>query len=295
MLTRATPHLLSIRHKGGSWHFKSSLALWAGYNHCLFALLKYVPLWYIEVFYLFQGNPFIWREAFVIKFEHVGLRYGIGPEVLSDIHFTLEEGSFHFLSGASGAGKSSLMSLLYLGRRPTRGLITMFGQQTSILDRAQMASFRQRIGVVYQDFRLLPHLSVFDNVALPLRIMGKIPRDIAGNVMELLDWVGLGDYINALPATLSGGQQQRVAIARAIVAQPRLLLADEPTGNLDDAIGMRLMTLFEKLNAMGTTIVIATHNQAIMDQFAYPRLILDAGRLRIDARPDLESSLRDVY
>lgn len=218
----------------------------------------------------------------MIKFEHVGLRYGIGPEVLSDINFKLDPGSFHFLSGPSGAGKSSLMSLLYLGRRPTRGLVTMFGQETSLLDRDQMASFRQRIGVVYQDFRLLAHMSIFDNVALPLRILGKSEKEIATNVDELLDWVGLGDYTRALPPTLSGGQQQRVAIARAIVGHPKLLLADEPTGNLDDEIGMRLMNLFEQLNRMGTTIVIATHNQAIMDHFGHNRLILDQGHLHLE-------------
>ncbi|HCQ71148.1 MAG: cell division ATP-binding protein FtsE [Alphaproteobacteria bacterium] len=232
----------------------------------------------------------------MIKFEHVGLRYGIGPEVLSDINFTLEAGSFHFLSGPSGAGKSSLMSLLYLGRRQTRGLVTMFGQETSVLDREQMASFRQRIGVVFQDFRLLPHMSVFDNVALPLRILNKNEKEIRSNVNELLDWVGLGDHMRALPATLSGGQQQRVAIARAIVDRPKLLLADEPTGNLDDEIGMRLMNLFEQLNRMGTTIVIATHNHALMDHFGHSRLILDQGSLQLqDSKNWIQRKIEGVF
>lgn len=232
----------------------------------------------------------------MIKFEHVGLRYGIGPEVLSDINFTLEAGSFHFLSGPSGAGKSSLMSLLYLGRRQTRGLVTMFGQETSVLDREQMASFRQRIGVVFQDFRLLPHMSVFDNVALPLRILNKNEKEIRSNVNELLDWVGLGDHMRALPATLSGGQQQRVAIARAIVDRPKLLLADEPTGNLDDEIGMRLMNLFEQLNRMGTTIVIATHNHALMDHFGHSRLILDQGSLHLqDSKNWIQRKIEGVF
>lgn len=232
----------------------------------------------------------------MIKFEHVGLRYGIGPEVLSDINFTLDAGSFHFLSGPSGAGKSSLMSLLYLGRRATRGLVTMFGQETSVLDRQQMASFRQRIGVVYQDFRLLPHMSVFDNVALPLRILGKSEKEISNNVNELLDWVGLGDYMRALPPTLSGGQQQRVAIARAIVGRPKLLLADEPTGNLDDEIGMRLMNLFEQLNRMGTTIVIATHNQAMMDHFGHNRMILHNGHLHLeDSKNWIQRKIEGVF
>lgn len=217
----------------------------------------------------------------MITFEHVGLRYGIGPEVLSDIHFTLESGSFHFLTGASGAGKSSLLSLMFLGRKPTRGLIRMFGQSINGLSRAQLCSIRQKIGVVFQEFRLLPNLSAFDNVALPLRIAGRPEKEIRNNVNELLEWVGLGDYKNALPPTLSGGQQQRVAIARAVVARPNLLLADEPTGNLDDNIGFRLMHLFEQLNRMGTTIVIATHNQAIIEKFGHPRMILDSGSLHI--------------
>jgi cell division transport system ATP-binding protein len=217
----------------------------------------------------------------MIKFEHVGLRYGIGPEVLSDIDFTLEPGSFHFLTGPSGAGKSSLMSLMFLGRRPTRGLVSMFGQNVNGLERRQISGLRQKIGVVFQEFRLFSHLSAFDNVALPLRIAGSPEKEIRNNVGELLEWVGLGEYKNVLPPTLSGGQQQRVAIARAVIARPKLLLADEPTGNLDDAIGFRLMSLFEQLNRMGTTIVIATHNQGIMDKFGHPRMVLNSGRLDI--------------
>jgi len=218
----------------------------------------------------------------MIRFEHVGLRYGIGPEVLSDISFTLEPGSFHFLCGPSGAGKTSLMTLMYLGRRPTRGLVTMFGHNINGMDRGQLVPIRQRIGVVFQDYRLLPHLSTFDNVALPLRIQGKPEKEVRTNVTELLEWVGLGEQKSALPNTMSGGQQQRIAIARAVITRPRLLLADEPTGNLDDEIGFRLMSLFEQLNRMGTTIVIATHNQQIMDRFAHIRLVLDKGGMRTE-------------
>lgn len=239
----------------------------------------------------------------MIRFEHVGLRYGIGPEVLSDINFTLEPGSFHFLCGPSGAGKTSLMSLLYLGRRPTRGLVTMFGQNINGMDRGALTPLRRRIGVVFQDFRLLPHLSAFDNVALPLRIQGMAGKEILNNVEELLKWVGLGDHMKMLPNTMSGGQQQRVAIARAVITRPRLLLADEPTGNLDDEIGYRLMGLFEQLNRMGTTIVIATHNQSIMDKFGHPRLVLDKGGMRVERGkntppPDaqtLRNALQDIY
>ncbi|HNQ91769.1 MAG TPA: ATP-binding cassette domain-containing protein [Alphaproteobacteria bacterium] len=217
----------------------------------------------------------------MIKFEHVGLRYGIGPEVLSDISFTLAPGSFHFLCGPSGAGKTSLMSLLYLGRRPTRGMVEAFGHNTNLLDRVALSEERRKIGVVFQDFRLLPHMSAFDNVALPLRINDVPEKKIKDHVEELLDWVGLGDSMHRLPPTLSGGQQQRIAVARAVITNPRLLLADEPTGNLDDEIGMKLMGLFEQLNKMGTTIVIATHSLQILERLPHPRLILESGHLKV--------------
>lgn len=217
----------------------------------------------------------------MIEFSHVGLRYGGGPEVLTDISFKLEAGSYYFLSGPSGAGKSSLLSLLYCGRKPTRGSISMFGQGITELSRNQLAVLRQKIGVVFQDFRLLPNLTAFENVALPLRIIGLPEREIKQNVSELLSWVGLGDYMEMYPATLSGGQQQRIAIARAVITRPRLLLADEPTGNLDDEIGFKLMQLFDQLNKMGTTIVIATHNIPMMEHFKYPRLVLERGTLSV--------------
>lgn len=232
----------------------------------------------------------------MIRFEHVGLRYGIGPEVLSDINFTLTPGSFHFLTGPSGAGKTSLMSLMYLGRLPTRGLVTMFGQNINKMDRHSMAALRQRIGVVFQDFRLLDHMSTFDNVALPLRIAGKPEKEIQNNVRELLEWVGLGEHLNVLPNTMSGGQQQRIAIARAVITRPRLLLADEPTGNLDDEIGERLLGLFEQLNRMGTTMMIATHNQMLMDKFPHPRLILSKGQLRVEeSKFNLRKKLEGIF
>lgn len=218
----------------------------------------------------------------MIRFDNVGLRYGIGPEVLSDISFALDSGSFHFLCGPSGAGKTSLLRLLYLGRRQTRGLINMFGQEVAGLAREEMVPIRQRIGVVFQDFRLLNHMSAFDNVALPLRICGRPESEIKNNVEEILDWIGLGDYMQALPSTLSGGQQQRIAIARAVINRPKLLLADEPTGNLDDAIGFKLLNLFEQLNRMGTTIVIATHNMLLIEKFPHPQLVLDRGHLHVE-------------
>jgi cell division transport system ATP-binding protein len=217
----------------------------------------------------------------MIRFENVALRYSTGPEVLHDLNFALQPGSFHFLTGPSGAGKSSLMQLLYLGRRPTRGRISMFGQDLHRLNRERLMPLRRQVGVVFQDFRLLDHLSVFDNVALPLRISQIAESEIKSNVTELLKWVGLGDHMNAKPPILSGGQKQRVAIARAVITRPRLLLADEPTGNLDDAIGTRLLYLFDELNRMGTTIVVATHNEHLVEQFGHPQLNLFKGSVRV--------------
>lgn len=217
----------------------------------------------------------------MIRFDNVALRYSTGPEVLHDLSFTLTPGSFHFLTGPSGAGKSSLLQLLYLGRRPTRGKISMFGEDLHKLSRERLMPLRRQVGVVFQDFRLLDHLSVFDNVALPLRIAQRDEKEIRSNVTELLKWVGLGDHIHAKPPILSGGQKQRVAIARAVITRPRLLLADEPTGNLDDAIGMRLMYLFDELNRMGTTIVVATHNENLVQQFGHPQLHLVRGTVEI--------------
>ena len=208
------------------------------------------------------------------------MRYGNGPEVLRDVSFTLEPGTFHFLIGASGAGKSSLLRLMYLAHRPSRGLITMFGHDVASLKRAELPPLRRRIGVVFQNFRLLDHLSALDNVALPLRVAGAKESDVREHVAELLSWVGLGDHLNDRPATLSGGQQQRVAIARAVITRPSLLLADEPTGNVDDRIGMRLLHLFEELNKLGTTIVIATHNEMMIERFGYARMVLDKGMLQ---------------
>ncbi len=217
----------------------------------------------------------------IVEFGGVGLRYGRGPEVLHDIDLALPQGSFHFLTGSSGAGKSSLLGLMYLARRPTTGSIRMFGLEVDRLSRRRLPEVRRRIGVVFQEFRLLDHLTALDNVALPLRIAGIPEVDIRRNVTELLEWVGLGDHLRARPPTMSGGQQQRVAIARAVVANPSLLLADEPTGSVDDHSAARLMRLFEELNRMGTTIVIATHNRAIVEESGHPELRLEEGRLTL--------------
>ncbi len=207
------------------------------------------------------------------------MRYGTGPEVLREVTFALAPGSFHFLTGRSGAGKSSLLKLMYLAHRPSRGLITLFDEDIATIPHDRLPLLRRRIGVVFQEFRLLAHLSAFDNVALPLRVAGVKEATVRKHVEELLAWTGLADHMEARPPTLSGGQQQRVAIARAIIGRPSLLLADEPTGNVDDALGVRLLYLFEELNRMGTTIVIATHSEALISRFQHPVLHLEDGGL----------------
>ena len=200
----------------------------------------------------------------IVEFDSVGLRYGTGGEVLRDLDFRLSRGCFYFLTGPSGAGKTSLLKLLYLAQRPTRGRITLFGEELAEAPRDQLPAFRRRIGVVFQDFRLIRHLSAFDNVALPLRIAGKTEAEAEGPVREMLAWVGLADRASARPATLSGGEQQRVAIARAVISQPELLVADEPTGNVDAEMAKRLLHLFAALNRLGTTIVVATHDLGLI-------------------------------
>ncbi len=221
----------------------------------------------------------------MVRFDNVGMRYGSGPEVLRDVSFALAPGSFHFLTGASGAGKSTLLRLLYLAQRPTRGLITLFDKDLATLPRGDFPALRRRIGVVFQDFRLVRHLSALENVALPLKVAGARDDQIRGHVRELLHWVGLGDHLDAKPATLSGGQQQRVAIARAVIGRPALLLADEPTGNVDDSIAVRLIYLFEELHKMGTTVVVATHNEQLIQRFPHPTLHLDKGELNLRRSP----------
>jgi cell division transport system ATP-binding protein len=216
----------------------------------------------------------------VVRFENVGMRYGLGPEVLRDISFSLEPGALHLLTGPSGAGKTSLLKLIYLAERPSRGMISMFGRDTGSMQREDLPPLRRRIGVVFQDFRLLDHLTVLENVALPRRVMGQTEAQYHADVEELLAWVGLGNRLNAKPPTLSGGEKQRVAIARAVVAKPELLLADEPTGNVDPEIGARIMRLFIELNRLGTSVLIATHDQRIIERLSATKILkLSEGRL----------------
>lgn len=217
----------------------------------------------------------------LIRFENVGLRYGMGPEILRDISFHLPERSFQFLSGPSGAGKTTLLRLLFLSLKPTRGLITVFGKDRSRITRKELPGLRRRIGVVFQDFRLLDHMTTYENVALPLRVRGREESDYRNDVLELLKWVGLGERAHVLPPVLSGGEKQRAAIARALIEQPEILLADEPTGNVDPPLARRLLRLFIELNRSGTAVVIATHDLALMDQVDARRMILANGRLDV--------------
>jgi cell division transport system ATP-binding protein len=217
----------------------------------------------------------------VVRFERVGLRYGLGPEVLRDLTFRIDPHSFQFLTGPSGAGKTSLLRLLFLSLRPTRGLVTIFGHDVATLSKDALSMVRRRIGIVFQDFRLLDHMTTFENVALPLRVVGQDEQSYREEVIELLNWVGLGDRISALPPVLSGGEKQRAAIARAVIARPQLLLADEPTGNVDPNLANRLLRLFIELNKSGTAVVIATHDIALMDQLDTRRLVLHQGALHV--------------
>jgi len=217
----------------------------------------------------------------VIRFENVGLRYGKGPEILRDVNFRMDQGEFRFLTGPSGAGKSSLLKLLFLALKPTRGLISLLGRDLSSIQRRDVPDMRRRIGVVFQDFRLLDHLTTFENVALPLRVAGDRASRYRDNVMELLHWVGLADQASAYPPVLSGGEKQRAAIARAVVTKPEFLIADEPTGNVDPALAQRLLRLFLDLNRFGTTILVATHDTQLMSRTRAPVMRLANGHIEV--------------
>jgi cell division transport system ATP-binding protein len=222
------------------------------------------------------------EDTGLVRFNNVGLRYGMGPEVLRDLTFSIERQSFQFLTGPSGAGKTTLLRLILLSLQPTRGFISLFGQDAAALDKDQITALRRRIGVVFQDFRLLDHLTTYENVALPLRVQGRDEAGYRAEVVELLGWVGLGDRMHVLPPVLSGGEKQRAAIARALIVRPELLLADEPTGNVDPSLARRLLRLFLELHRSGTSVVIATHDLGLMDQFdGARRLVLGDGRLHI--------------
>jgi cell division transport system ATP-binding protein len=217
----------------------------------------------------------------MIRFDKVAVRYGGGEPVLEDVDLSIAPGSFQFLTGPSGAGKTSLLRLMFLSLPPTHGSITVFGQDSAALTRDDLPGIRRRIGIVFQDFRLLDHLTLYENVALPLRVRGKDESSYARDVVDLLKWVGLAERLHAHPPVLSGGEQQRAAIARALIDQPDVLLADEPTGNLDPILAQRLLRLFVELNRSGTSVVIATHDLALMDQMQARRLVLQDKTVRV--------------
>jgi cell division transport system ATP-binding protein len=215
----------------------------------------------------------------IVGFENVGLAYGDQPEILSGLNFRLDEGEFCFLTGPSGAGKTSLLKLIYLAHRPTSGRITLFGEEVTAAPREALPALRRRIGVVFQEFRLLDHLTAFENVALPMKVAGVNQSQYREDVRELLNWVGLGHRMEARPSTLSGGEKQRVALARALVAKPDLILADEPTGNVDPAMGEKIMKLFVELNKLGAAAIVATHDIGLIGALGKPMLKLANGRL----------------
>jgi cell division transport system ATP-binding protein len=215
----------------------------------------------------------------VVRFEGVSMRYGRDPEILKDISFSLEKGSFHFLMGPSGSGKSTLLKLLYLAERASRGRIELFGRDIMGIKPKERPQLRRRIGVVFQEFRLLDHLSAFDNAALAPRIAGEKPSSYRNDVAELLAWVGLGQRMHAMPAALSGGEKQRLAIARAVLHRPDILLADEPTGNVDAALGLRILRLFTELNRLGATVLIASHDEELVARSGKPVLYLEDGHI----------------
>jgi cell division transport system ATP-binding protein len=219
----------------------------------------------------------------VIEFDNVGLRYGHGPEILRDLSFSIRPGTFHFLTGPSGSGKTSLLRLLLLSLKPSRGVVKLFGENVTALDQDRLLNMRRHIGIVFQDFRLLDHMTTYENVALPLRVLGQPESTYRSNVTELLEWVGLGERMDALPPLLSGGEKQRAAIARAVIGRPDILLADEPTGNVDPELSVRLVSLFAELNRMGTTIILATHELPLLDNFRFPRMLLRDGQLAFNA------------
>lgn len=214
-----------------------------------------------------------------VRLSGVGFDYAATHRALRDVNLTLPAGSFHFLTGASGAGKSTLLKLLTLAEQPLTGTLHLFGEDATTATRRALPAFRRRMGVVFQDFRLLDHLSAFDNVALPLRLTGRKQAEYAGDVAEMLDWVGLGDRMDDRPPSLSGGEKQRLAIARAVVTKPELILADEPTGSVDAKMAERLLKLFQSLNRLGTTVLIASHDEALAERSGATVLRLDGGRL----------------
>lgn len=217
----------------------------------------------------------------IIDLQNVSVGYERSGDVLQNIYFSLLPGSFTFITGKSGAGKTTFLNMLYLVKKPSKGILKVFGNNINFSNRDTLAELRQKIGVVFQDFRLLEHLSVFDNIALPLRVRGMGEKEIYKRVTELLQWVELHKSIYKVCSSLSGGEKQRVAIARAVINRPEILFADEPTGSVDADIANKLMRLFVELNKVGTTVVLATHNEQLTSTYNYPRILLSNGSAKL--------------
>jgi cell division transport system ATP-binding protein len=217
----------------------------------------------------------------MIRFTRVSKSYPRTGTAVNDVSLQVNKGEFVFLTGASGAGKSTLLKMIYMEERPTTGEVRVAGTSSVNAKSRDVAKLRRKLGIVFQDFRLLDHLTTYENVALPLRVRGKDENTYRTDVLELLKWVGLGERINVLPPVLSGGEKQRAAIARALIDRPEILLADEPTGNVDPPMARRLLNLFLELNRLGTAVVIATHDLTLMDQIEARRMILSGGHLDI--------------
>ena len=218
-------------------------------------------------------------RAPIVEFENVGLAYGDEAETLCDVNMQLFEGEFRFLTGPSGAGKTSLLKMIYLAHRPTRGRFSLFGEDAAAAPRNALPALRRRIGVVFQEFRLIDHLTAYENVALPMKVAGINQNQYREDVSELLNWVGLGHRMEAKPPTLSGGEKQRVALARALVSKPDLILADEPTGNVDPAMSERIMKLFVELNKLGAAVIVATHDLHLVQSLGKPVLRIVDGKV----------------
>jgi len=220
-------------------------------------------------------------ENNLIELENVSLRYNLNREILNNVSLTIEPGGFYYVTGSSGAGKTSLLKLLFLSLKPSEGKLSVFGHDISKISNYKKQLLRRRIGFVFQDFRLLNHLTTYENIALPLRVRGENEMNYKKDVIELLKWVNLEHCIHLKPEVLSGGEKQRAAIARAVIGSPEIILADEPTGNVDPEIASRILNLFLELNKLGTSIVIATHDTAIIKQIKKPVIELKNGKIKI--------------
>jgi cell division transport system ATP-binding protein len=227
----------------------------------------------------------------MILFDHVWKRYPNGREAVSDLTLEIGKGEMAFLTGHSGAGKSTLLKLIALIERPTRGTVVVNGQNTQTVARSKIPAFRRQVGVVFQDHKLLMDRPVYDNVGLPLVIAGVPEKEIGKRVRAALDQVGLLGREQNRPIELSTGEQQRVGIARAIIGKPALLIADEPTGNLDPDLSLEVMNIFKRFNEVGVTVLIASHDVRLIERFGMRRVMLEGGRVSgsVDPMPDLLS------